>query len=164
MITFVLCLFLAIWTGASALGETIADYNGKDIGVVTGSVQEGYVKQLMPDSQLFYFDSFPDLAVALKQGKISAFIMPQAMSQLQLAENPTLTYLEKPVTSTVIAFGFSQTDTGEKLRMQMNAFLEAKMADGSLEALSKLWFSGEGAEFSQRDLRFEGRLEHGAML
>ena len=43
------------------------DYNGKRIGIITGSSFEQIAKNKFPDSECFYFNNYTDMAAALAQ-------------------------------------------------------------------------------------------------
>ena len=50
---------------ASSDELTYEDYNGKNIGILTGTNLEADSFKYFPDSQYFYFDGYPNLNTAL---------------------------------------------------------------------------------------------------
>ena len=52
---------------------TYEDYNGKKIGILTGTNLEADSFKYFPDSEYFYFDGYPNLNTALESGVIDAF-------------------------------------------------------------------------------------------
>ena len=53
---------------------TAEDYNGKRIGIKTGSSFEEISFDKFPDSEYFYFDNYSDMTTALKSKKINGFL------------------------------------------------------------------------------------------
>ena len=47
---------------------TYADYNGRKIGILTGTNMEAATFQYFPDSEYLYFDGYPNLNEALSRG------------------------------------------------------------------------------------------------
>ena len=80
------------------------------------------------------------MAIALKQGKISAFLMDEPMARVLLAENEGLTYLPDYLTEDSYAFAFPKTEQGAQLRDQMNEFLAKLRTEGTLEEIEEKWF------------------------
>ena len=50
------------------------DYDGKKIGIITGTPLETIASEYFPHSEYLYFESYPDLSAALLAGKIDAFL------------------------------------------------------------------------------------------
>ena len=80
---FLILLCLTILCGCSVFNKqedsvqiTSSDQlKGKTIGINTGSVYENYIRQHYTDSKYSYFNSRPELILALKSKKISAFLL-----------------------------------------------------------------------------------------
>ena len=49
---------------------TYSDYNGKIIGIASGTNLEAVSFEQFPNSQYLYFSGYPDLSIALAEGKI----------------------------------------------------------------------------------------------
>ena len=58
---------------AARLPPEFRDLDGKRFGVQTGSTFDQDVLTWFPHAQIVYYNSLPDLAVALQTGKIDAF-------------------------------------------------------------------------------------------
>ncbi|MBQ0092201.1 MAG: transporter substrate-binding domain-containing protein, partial [Clostridiales bacterium] len=64
------------------------DFNGKIIGVLTGSVFDTVAEKNIRDPQIMYFNSNADLAVALESGKIDAYVNDEPVWRLLSAQYP----------------------------------------------------------------------------
>ena len=62
-------------SGISAAREvTVSDYNGKRIGVLTGTNYDAVTQEYFPDSECLYYSGYSDLNAALLEGKIDGFL------------------------------------------------------------------------------------------
>ena len=64
-------------TGGSAAQPeevTYKAYNGRKIGILTGTNMEAASFEYFPDSEYFYFDGYPNLNAALENGVIDAYL------------------------------------------------------------------------------------------
>ncbi|MBQ9565801.1 MAG: ABC transporter permease subunit, partial [Synergistaceae bacterium] len=130
---------------ASGQYASLKELNGKRIGVQTG-VDELFtvVRQLFPDSQIYPFKTFADLAAALEADKIDAFPGDDAVIRMMMAEDPKLAMMDEPIMETYgLSFGFQKSEKGEKLRDEMDDWLRSVEENGELERIQKKWIEGE---------------------
>ena len=52
---------------------SVSELSGKRIGVQMGSIFDSVSRENIPDAQIMYFSTFPDIVMALKSNKIDAF-------------------------------------------------------------------------------------------
>ena len=128
--------------------EKAEDYDGKRIGILTGSIHDKYAAKYMPSSELSYFSNVSDMALALVSGAIDAAPMDYLTVSALLAENDNLTYLEQPLDYFDTAFAFGKNDKGEKLLAEMNAFIEKITEDGRLQEIQSRWLSFDGKDYT----------------
>ena len=143
-IIFIICLLQTITIFAT--DNDFSYYNGKTIGVSTGTVQEKYVKEIIPDAILKYYANYADMALATSQGKCDACVIPGTSLNAILKENPTLVCDEKVLAYDYVCFGFPKSEDGDFLRNQMNEFLADYKASDEFESDRALWFSEELSE------------------
>ena len=124
---------------------SIRQLDGKTIGVMTGSTFDKHTDTYIHDAKKEYYTSYADMALAVEQGKISAFLMDEPMARVLCGENPGITYLEDYLTQDGYAFAFPKTERGAMLRDQMNEFLAQIQADGTLAELESIWFGTDEA-------------------
>ena len=118
----------------------IRQLDGQTIGVMTGSTFDQYTDAYINDAKKEYYTTYADMALAVEQGKIAAFLMDEPMARALCAENPGVTYLEDYLTEDGYAFAFPKTEQGALLRDQMNEFLAQLRSDGTLEEIEEIWF------------------------
>ena len=127
-------------------GEPITDIrqlDGQVIGVKTGSTFDWYTDEFINDAQKEYYNDYADMAVAVKQGKISAFLMDEPMARILFMESGGVTYLPEFLTQDGYAFAFPKTEQGEQLRDEFNVFLNELKASGTLDELEDTWFGSD---------------------
>ena len=131
-------------TGSAVTRSTPLSYfNGKKIGLLTGSAYEPTAMKLFPDSKYEYFDVSDDLALATVKGKIDGYLMSSDQAETMIAANPTLFCLDEKAEETPFAFAFPKTDKGAALRDKVNEFIAKISADGTMDKLLDKWTRGD---------------------
>ena len=123
---------------------TIADLADKNIGVVTGSLFETFVKDNYPEAAISFYNSVPDLTMALKSGKIDSFLLGIESAVALEPEEPTITHIEEDAGSFDCGVVFPKTEAGDKLRAQMDEFITRIEKSGELEELMAFWQGSSG--------------------
>ncbi|MBR3195382.1 MAG: ABC transporter permease subunit [Clostridia bacterium] len=120
---------------------TYADYNGKNIGILTGTNMEQESFRYFPDSAYYYFDGYPNLNAALSNGVIDAYLGDEPALKSIHAQQPQVDYIKERLTSNQYSFAFRKDDPAEKaLCDQFNAFLKQIKEDGTYDEIDALWF------------------------
>ena len=138
IIIIVLCL-IVVWIIAAVMipqkpsngtgdeksaSAQISDYNGKRLGIVTGSALEQPTFEHFPDSQYFYYDNISDMIMALHQNKIDGFVEDEPVLRMVSAEQPDIGYFKDCLRDDIYSFGFQKTgDRSAKLLSQFNEML-----------------------------------------
>ncbi len=131
------------------------EFNGKTIGILTGSSFEPVTLEKFPDSKYLYFDTTSDLVTALKSGKIDGFVNDEPTAKMIHAEMNDVSYLEKPLVVDNYAFGFSK-ESSAKFLSSFNEFLAKVSADGTMDAMEEKWFGSDEAAKKLDDVKFSG--------
>ena len=141
--------------GQAETGKAAADqeaktgwqaYDGKRIGVLTGTPLENIAAENFPNSEYLYFDSYPDLSVALLAGKIDAFLADEPNIKMMHYEQPALAYIPDKITRQDVSFAFRKNDEKEAaLCDEFNAFLDKARADGTLDEIDEIWMGTDEA-------------------
>ena len=121
----------------------LSQLRGQHIGVMTGSTFDQYTDQFIENAQKEYYSAYADMALAVQQGKIQAFLMDEPMARVLCQENPGITYLDQPLTQDGYAFAFPKSEKGALLRDQMDQFLTQIQQDGTLEQIEAIWFGAD---------------------
>ena len=140
-----LCLLALLLSGCASSGETaqfteLRQLDGQKIGILTGSTFDQYADGRLKDIQKEYYNTYPDMVLALRQGKIAAFLMDEPMARMLCEEEEGITYLEEYLAEDSYAFAFPKTDASLPLREQMNEFLQTLREDGTLAEIEEIWF------------------------
>lgn len=117
------------------------DYNGKRLGVLTGTLMEDVAKTYFPDSEYFYFNSYPDCNAALLAGKIDAYLGDEPGIRTMHMEQPQIDYIHDRITSQDYSFAFRKDDEkSAALCAELNEFLKKSREDGTLQEIDDIWF------------------------
>ena len=120
---------------------TYQDYNGKKIGILTGTNMEAESFKFFPDSEYFYYDGYPNLNTALMNGTIDAYLGDEPALKCIHAEQPQIDYIKERLTNNRYSFAFRKDEESEtKLRDQLNEFLRKSNADGTIAEIDAIWF------------------------
>ena len=124
----------------------LRELDGKRIGVQTGTTFDEIVLTALPDAQISYFNSYPDMAAALEANKIDGFPGDEPVLRLMAAEDDRLTVLEETLDSFEYGFVLPKTEEGEALLKEINDWLADLMASGELDAVFSKWTEGAEAD------------------
>ena len=93
---------------------TYEAFNGKKIGILTGTNMEAESFKYFPDSEYLYFDGYPNMNIALLDGRIDAYLGDEpALKSIHAAE-PRINYFHKRLTDNRYSFAFRKDDPDEK--------------------------------------------------
>ncbi|MBR0396890.1 MAG: transporter substrate-binding domain-containing protein [Eubacterium sp.] len=122
-------------------------YDGKRIGVLTGTLLENIAAESFPNSERLYFDSYPDLSAALLSGKIDAFLADEPNIKMMHYEQPALGYFPDKITRQDVSFAFRKNDEKEAaLCEEFNAFLKKIREDGTFDEIDAVWMGTDEAK------------------
>lgn len=142
-------LFTAVLTLAGCAGnknnppQSITDISqlaGCNIGIQTGSTFDAMADECIDNPQKKYYETYADMAIAVSQGKISAFLVDEPIARILCGEQKGIRYLDEYIRNESYAFAFSKTEAGGALRDSFNEFLSEIRADGTLNAIIDKWF------------------------
>lgn len=141
------CLIAALFAGCGAKPRAGAarevrrqDYNGKRIGVLVGPLMEDAAAQFFPDSEYFYYNSYPDCVAALLARKIDGFLGDEPGMISIHAETPEIDYIRDRMTENNYSFAFRKDDPeSAALCEELNAFLAKCRADGTMDEIAGIW-------------------------
>ena len=119
--------------------NSLAQLDGRRIGVQTGTSFDAMILENLPDAQVKYYNTKADLVAALTGHKVDAFAVDEPVAQLLMREDDRITYLPEYLDKYDFALVFPKSEVGEALRDQFNVFLR-QLPEGTLEALAAKWF------------------------
>ncbi len=147
IIAVIICLVTGVGKGSNTSKEstgdapnvTVQDFNGKRAGIPTGSVHDEILAKNLPESEMTEFNSNSDMVTALLSDRIDFFFMVKESAVALAQQNQELGYLEEPVDTLDMGVIFGKNEKGDKLRAQMDEFLEKCKADGTLDQIFEYW-------------------------
>ncbi len=119
---------------------TYESFNGRRIGIRTGSSFEELSLQYFPDSEYLYFDSDSDLITALLNDKIDGFLDDEPVAELIHHEHSEISFLRERLLEDDYCFGFQKgTERSGKLRAEFNDTLQRLRESGELDYMKEKW-------------------------
>ena len=119
-------------TTADGKYETIEDLNGLPIGVQTAVLYEELIQDRVPDTEFQYYTMPTDMILALKSGKVAAYLVEGVGYGVHKANHPELdTFREIPgyiSASNIIG----NNDKQDRLLREMNEFIDNGYKNGLL--------------------------------
>ena len=130
--------------GADAANlPSLDQLNGQPIGSATGTVFDALVQRRLPDAQLCYYNSYPDMVAALTSGKIAAFACDEPVLTPIMADDDRLAMLPEYLDTFEYGFIFEKGERGAALCAQMSEFIRDQRESGGLERLKQKWLYGD---------------------
>ena len=137
-------------SGTSVL--TPGDFNGRNIGVETGTHYGSIIKKSLPDARVFFFDNFYDLIPSLRNGQLDAFCADSDYIDQVKKEVKDITYLDEPLDVVDVAYAFAKNPEGKNLRDQVNTYLLKIMNDGTMQEIREIWLGEDDSLKKAPDL------------
>ena len=123
--------------------DVAKQFSGKKIGVNTGAIFDRIATTHIPDCRLEYINATPDIALALDIGKIDAYVLDEPIARLMIRQHPDQ-YIASRLQEASYGFIFQKDDPESvELRGEINNFLAALKADGTLRELDSIWFGDD---------------------
>lgn len=116
---------------------------GANLGVRTGSIQDAYTKEYIPNANILYFDNISDMIVALNSCKIDGFMTTALRVPFILRDNANLAAFELQGPSDNLAIMVARTDFGAELLPKINAFIASSRESGLFRQVYDAWFRAQ---------------------
>ena len=120
--------------------DDLTQFNNAALGVVTGSLYGGYSKEQFPNAAIKEFNTFADVLVALKQGRVDGIMLDKPNFNSVARTDDKLSSITVPAYSVEIGFGFQKNEEGYALQAQMNEFLAKLKSEGKIDAMIDKWY------------------------
>ena len=142
-------LMFAVLVGGCSKADEDVDFKSVEelnqpqytIAAVVGAASEPYVPKAFPNAVEKQFPDINDMVIALESKKVDAIVFTRAPLENVLEEKPnTLQILPQAIGKTDIYMVTSPKTELANLKDEVNDFLKAKKADGTLERAYKYWF------------------------
>ena len=131
----------------SGYSDLLESYNGKKLGVISGTPLETAAIENFPDRELVYYKTYPDLGAALAAGYIDAFLADEPTMKMMRYENPEVDYIPERLTENKYSFAFKKDDAeSAALCGELNEFIEKCNADETIQELEDIWYGADEAK------------------
>lgn len=121
--------------------ETLSDFAGARFASLGGGVYDKLLQEVIADAEDFsYYNSVPDIAAALKAGRVDAGVLDEPLAQLAVAKNEGLKIFEEPVVRDQYGYAFPK---GSLLREQFNVVIAKFIEDGTIASLKEKWLGAD---------------------
>ena len=127
---------------APTVFTSLSQLDGRRIGVQTGTTFDEIVRDALPGAKISYFNSYPDMAAALKALKIDGFPGDEPVLRLMAAEDSRLAILSERMDSFDFGFVLPRTEEGEELKEELNDWIEDMRESGGLQKIIRKWTEG----------------------
>ena len=123
--------------------SSAADLSGRRVGVITGTIFDTVAQERIPDVSIEYFNSDPDLAIALDTDKVDAYIVDEPIFRA-FSRNYPDQYVVEQLSMEDYAYILPKgSERHETIRAQLDEFLTRAWEDGTIEKVSRKWLDGD---------------------
>lgn len=123
--------------------ESIDDLRQARLGTWTESGEEYYLEKLFPEAKFVRLDYLSDLVQNLLIGKVDAIMIQRIMADILIKEGMAIDYFPDTLCSVPDVYAFTVSERGRILQQQVNEYVAAIDADGTLDSLKRKWLEGE---------------------
>ena len=138
---FAVFIMLSSFVFAESEFTEIEDLNGHNIGVQTAVLYEELIQDRVPDSTIQYYTMPNDMILALKSGKIDAYLIEEVSYGVQKKNHPDLAVLEEPAGYINATCIIGNNERQGRLLAELNAFIAESHANGLLAELYDYWIA-----------------------
>lgn len=152
----ILSIFLVSLAACSSQNESsklsrLDDIADKRVGVMTGTVYDGFVSQKYPQAKISRFDRATDMIMALKTDKIDAAVYDYISATVVFKENEDVGLLSDDVMPMHLGIGFNKNNPA--LRDKFNAFLKEARSNGLYDEIHRRWFENDPEKAVMPDIK-----------
>ena len=138
---FAVFIMLSSFVFAESEFTEIEDLNGHNIGVQTAVLYEELIQDRVPDSTIQYYTMPNDMILALKSGKVDAYLIEEVSYGVQKKNHPDLAVLEEPAGYINATCIIGNNEKQGRLLAELNAFIAESHANGLLAELYDYWIA-----------------------
>ena len=134
-------LLMAVFSVAASEYVEIEDLNGKNIGVQTAVLYEELIADRVPDSTIQYYTMPNDMILALKSGKVDAYLIEEVSYGVQKKNHPDLAVLEEPAGYINATCIIGNNEKQDRILSELNTFIRESHENGLLAELYDYWIT-----------------------
>lgn len=142
---------------------TYESFNGKRIGIRTGTSFEALTLEHFPDSEYSYYDTDSDLITALTNNKIDGFLNDEPVSAMIHIEHRDVDYMKELLVDDDYYWGFTKgSERSDKIREEFNETLSNLRKSGELDNIKAKWMGEDESAKTYDKSELSG--ENGTLL
>ncbi len=115
--------------------------DGKKAGVLTGTPHADMINAVIDNASFEYYNSFTDLALALRQNKLDFFVNNDVAFNLMRDTYPEFFALDESICTFDVGTIFPKNRDNQELINRFNEYIAGVKADGTLEKLKNYWLN-----------------------
>ena len=119
---------------------SVSDFANQRIAILTGSNFSEIVAEDLPEAEQIFFNTVPDMVVALKNNKVDAIALDEPVARSVMAEQGGVTIADGYMDEFDFAIIFPKTDEGKKLCDELSEVMVKMKEDGTMEEMQEKWF------------------------
>ena len=140
-------------SGAAGGFTSLDQLDGRRIGVQTGTTAADITLGRLPNAQISYFTTFPDMAMALKTNKIDGFPGDGLVLKQMAHEDPSLVVLDEMLRTYDCGFVLAKNEKGRALQAELNAWIGKMRESGELDRITKKWTESPESERTEPEYK-----------
>ncbi|MCR5203202.1 MAG: transporter substrate-binding domain-containing protein [Lachnospiraceae bacterium] len=122
--------------------SSFKELQGKNFGILTGAPFDELVSKHIKGAKFSYYDSFADILLALKAGKIDAAVNNSAVALYQSNTDEDLALMEVPLQEMYFGIAFNKGDKeAEKWKKALD-----EVGEEEIEKLWKIWLGTDDSK------------------
>ncbi len=134
--------------------ENYTDLDGKTVGVMTGSIFDQVLQEMVPGALPEYFNTVPDMTSALIAGRIEAFLLDEPMARMAVRETEGINYIPEFLKEDSYAYLFDKNNG--QMAEEFSAVLREFKEDGTVDEADKRWFGTDESVKVLPDVKLTG--------
>ncbi len=108
------------------------------VGVITGGIDEIYVRDDYPDADVYAYSSNTDILAAIDANKVDYGVLAEAQAQRSIVENNyKYEYCDTPLYSNHVCIALPKGN--DELVAKLNVAIAELRSDGTIDALNEKW-------------------------
>lgn len=136
--------------------ESLADLDGRKVGVVLGTIHDRIVSERLLGAEQVYFNTDTDGVAALNGGRIDALVRTLGEGRFIVYANPNLMIMDDRLSETEAGFAFPKNEQGRILDEQFSEFILSLEESGELQQICDKWFEPDEAGKTMPELTSTG--------
>ena len=124
----------------SGVSAQILAMAGKRFAVLTGSICDQAVLDMLPTAKLSYFDNVADMLTALKSNKVDAFVGDDSNIRYLITEGEPIKMLDGNFLGIDNAAAFAKDENGTALETQYSEYVKKLWDNGTIAEIDAKWY------------------------